>query len=76
MLYEKAGRTVAYAIVAGEPLDATGAQVVRNGVRLHVGDGVVTWWRNGRLCILSGDAVPPATLEKLAAWGGVEAVRS
>jgi hypothetical protein len=68
VLYEQGGRRVAYSIVSGPPLEERGERLVRNGVELHLDDGVVTWRRGGRLCVVSGDGVPTATLVQLASW--------
>jgi hypothetical protein len=78
--YEHDGKRIAYTIVSGDgitaPSDATTTR--RNGVTLHTfGDGgrrVVTWWRNGRTCVLSGSQVGDRELLKLASWKGDGAV--
>jgi hypothetical protein len=80
VLYEHAGKRIAYTIVSGDgiaaPTDAT--TVRRNGVNLHsLGDRgrrVVTWWRNGRTCVLSASDVSDRELLKLASWKGDGAV--
>jgi hypothetical protein len=78
VLYEKGGRRIAYSIVSGAPLEERGERLVRNGVDLHVDDGVVTWRRGNHLCVVSGDGVPTATLTKLASWddGGASSMWS
>jgi hypothetical protein len=76
VLYERDGLSVAYTIVSGAPLEQHGQRIVQNGLELHVADGVVTWRRGDRLCVLSGDGVPTAILAKLAAWDGGGAVRA
>jgi hypothetical protein len=73
VFYEKDGKELAYTIVSGEPLEATGRRLVRKGVELHATDGLVTWQRRHRTCVLVGD-VPEATLAKLAVWTGDGAV--
>ncbi len=80
MLYEHAGKRIAYTIVSGDgiaaPSDATTTR--RNGVNLHSlsdrGRRVVTWWRNGRTCVLSASDVSDRELLKLASWKGDGAV--
>jgi hypothetical protein len=68
-----AGQRVGYAIFAGSPAPKTGGLVAwRGGVayRLLKEDGaaVVTWLRDGHLCVVSGRGVSSATLLKLASW--------
>jgi hypothetical protein len=69
-----AGRRVGYAIVAGTPApNATGGSIHwRAGTpfKLREIDGtrVVTWLRNGHLCIVAGRGVGGATLLSLASW--------
>jgi hypothetical protein len=80
VFYERGRRRVAYTIVSGEgiapPADSREARV--NGVRLHSfseGDRrVVTWWRDGRTCVLSASGVDERTLLTLASWKGDGAV--
>ncbi len=68
------GRRIGYAIVAGHPAPriSGGAVFWRGGVpyRLLSEDGasVVSWLRDGHLCVLSGRAVSGATLLRLASW--------
>jgi len=69
-------RWIGYAIVAGTPAPAVsgGAIVRRRGtpyrlLREH-GALVVTWLRDGRLCVLAGHGVGTATLLSLASWHG------
>jgi hypothetical protein len=68
------GQRIGYAIVAGMPAPSMkgGAIQWRHGTSyrlLHAnGAEVVTWQRNGRLCVLSGRGVDRATLLRLAAW--------
>jgi hypothetical protein len=69
------GQRVGYAIVAGTPAPhASGGTVRRLGstsYRLLSRDGttVVTWLRDGHLCVVSGRGVKAATLLTLASWG-------
>jgi hypothetical protein len=80
VLYERAGKRIAYTIVSGDgiaaPSDATTTS--RNGVTVHsLGDRgrrVVTWWRDGRTCVLSASGVGDRALIALASWKGDGAV--
>jgi hypothetical protein len=68
------GRRIGYAIVAGSaPSQGSGGVVShRDGTpyRLLTIDGapVVTWQRDGHLCVVSGHGVSGATLLRLASW--------
>jgi hypothetical protein len=67
------GQRVGYAIFAGSPAPKTGGAVTwRGGVAYRLlkenGAAVVTWLRDGRLCVVSGRGVSSATLLKLASW--------
>ncbi len=68
------GQRIGYAIVAGTPAPrASGGAVVWRGrtpYRLLVEDGVrvVTWLRDGHLCVVAGRGVDSATLLALASW--------
>jgi hypothetical protein len=80
VVYEHAGKRLAYTIVSGEgihaPTDSRPATV--NGVSFHSfrqGDRrVVTWWRDGRTCVLSTSGVGEHELLTLASWKGDGAV--
>lgn len=80
VLYEHDGKRIAYTIVSGAgiaaPSDASTTR--RNGVTLHTladrGRRVVTWWRDGRTCVLSASNVGDRELLKLASWKGDGAV--
>jgi hypothetical protein len=80
VFYEQGGKRVAYTIVSGKGIPApTGSRpATRNGVHLHsLADGgrrVVTWWRDGRTCVLSSADVGDNQLIKLASWKGDGAV--
>jgi hypothetical protein len=68
------GRRVGYAIVSGPAPKTSGGTVVRHwGVsyRLlsHDGTTVVTWQREGHLCVIAGRGVSAHTLLSLASWG-------
>jgi hypothetical protein len=69
------GQRIGYAIVAGTPAPRVdgGAERRRGGTSYWLqsvrGTPVVTWLRNGRLCVLSGRGMDAATLLRLASWG-------
>jgi hypothetical protein len=71
---DRHGGRVGYAILAGTPAPgARGGTVTwRGGVPFQLlsehGAPVVTWLREGRLCVVSGRGVSGATLLKLASW--------
>jgi hypothetical protein len=75
VLYEKDGRRIAYAVVAGGglPRPAGAESTTREGVRLQTlrvgGRLVVTWRRLGHTCVLVG-AAPRSELLALASWRG------
>lgn len=75
VLYEdRQGRRVGYSIVAGSPAPKMPADEThwRNGTAYHLstvgGAQVVTWERNGHLCVIAGRDVPSHALVKLASW--------
>jgi hypothetical protein len=80
VLYAHDGKRIAYTIVSGDgiaaPSDASTTK--RNGVTLHAladrDRRVVTWWRNGRTCVLSASDVGDRELLELASWKGDGAV--
>ena len=69
-----AGKRVGYAIVGGTPAPSVGGGEVRwlGGTPYHLttlnGAGVVSWVRDGHLCVVSGRGVSPETLLALASW--------
>lgn len=71
---DRAGRRVGYAIVAGTPAPRalSGSIHWRHGTPYRFtridGSGVVTWLRQGHLCIVAGPGVREATLLSLASW--------
>jgi hypothetical protein len=71
---DASGRRIGYAIVAGTPAPRSSGGVVawRENTPYRLlsenGSAVVTWLRNGRLCVVSGRDVSPATLLRLASW--------
>ncbi len=75
IFYENShGRRIGYSIVAGAaPSQGSGGVVSRRDgtpYRLLTIDGapVVTWQRDGHLCVVSGRGVGGATLLRLASW--------
>ena len=79
---DAAGRRIGYAILAGTPAPRIDGGVIawRGDVpyRLLTANGVavVTWLRDGRLCVVSGRGVSSATLLKLASWSDRDASAS
>ena len=69
------GRGIGYAIVGGTPAPAAsgGTVVWHDNVAYRLrqvgGVPVVTWQRDGRLCVLSGRGVNGGILVRLASWG-------
>jgi hypothetical protein len=80
VFYKHDGKRVAYTIVSGRGIPAPqGSEPrTRNGVHLHsLSDGgrrLITWWRDGRTCVLSSADVGDHELVKLATWKGDGAV--
>jgi hypothetical protein len=67
------GQRVGYAIFAGAPMPKTGGVVAwRGGVSYRLfnenGVAVVTWLRDGHLCVVSGRGVSSTTMLGLASW--------
>jgi anti-sigma factor RsiW len=64
VFYDRDGRTIAYAIVAGPALSEHDAlRTVR------AGDVVaVTWTRDGRTCVIAAVGADPEALARLAVW--------
>jgi hypothetical protein len=67
------GQRVGYAIFAGASMPKTGGVVTwRGGVSYRLsnehGVAVVTWLREGHLCVVAGRGVSSATLLRLASW--------
>jgi hypothetical protein len=67
------GQRVGYAIFAGAPMAKTGGIVTwRGGVSYRLfdenGAAVITWLRDGHLCVIAGRGVSSATLLRLASW--------
>jgi hypothetical protein len=76
------GQRVGYAIVAGDGRAQMSGGVVsmRDGTAYRVltvnGVAVVTWLRDGRLCVVSGHGVSGSTLLALASWDDHRSVAS
>jgi hypothetical protein len=76
------GRRIGYAILAGSPAPRVSGGVIawREGVPYRLltenGASVVTWLRDGHLCVLSGHSVSSATLLRLASWSERDASAS
>jgi hypothetical protein len=76
------GRRIGYAILAGTPAPRAGGGVIawHAGVSYRLltenGASVVTWLRDGHLCVLSGHDVSSATLLRLASWSDNDATAS
>ncbi|MGP0102379.1 MAG: hypothetical protein ACLPUT_12270 [Solirubrobacteraceae bacterium] len=74
VFYARAHQWIGYAIVAGAPAPHVGGGVVRErsgtSYRFLTEDGasVVTWLRDGHLCVVAGHGVNDATLMALASW--------
>lgn len=69
-----AGQRVGYAIASGRAPTIAGGTVVRRWgvpyrVLEHAGATVVTWQRDGHLCVMAGRGVSAHTLVSLASWG-------
>jgi hypothetical protein len=69
---DSSGRRIGYAILAGTPAPRVGGGTIawRGGVSYRLlsenGAAVVTWLRDGHLCVISGRGISSATLLKLA----------
>jgi hypothetical protein len=80
VFYGHGEKRIAYTIVSGAGIRAPdGSKPARlNGVSLHSFDSgdrrVVTWWRDGRTCVLSASGVGEHELLTLASWKGDGAV--
>ena len=64
VFYERDGRVIAYAVVAGPALAEDGTlRVVRDGEQV-----AVTWTRDGRTCVIAGLGGDADALARLAVW--------
>jgi hypothetical protein len=64
VFYERDGRTIAYAVIAGPPLE-------KGALRALHGPGdqiAVTWTRSGRTCVIVGSGVGAQALARMAVW--------
>jgi hypothetical protein len=74
--YERGGKRIGYTIISGKAIDPPdgASRTELNGVDLaSTSDGpkrIVTWLREGRTCVLSGNGVSDAELLELASWKG------
>jgi hypothetical protein len=72
------GQRIGYAIVAGTPAPGADGGVVRwrGGTAYRLtragGSEVVSWKREGHLCVIAGHRVSSATLLALASWQGTD----
>jgi hypothetical protein len=79
---DSSGQRIGYAILAGTPAPRVGGGVItwRGGVSYRLlnenGAAVVTWLRDGHLCVVSGRGVSSATLLGLASWSNHDATAS
>jgi hypothetical protein len=80
VFYTHTHHRIGYTVISGEPTEAPAhaEKLSAGGLELHrfrLGrQDVVTFERNGRTCVLSGDVHDPDTLVKLAAWQGDGAI--
>ena len=79
--YEKDGKTLAYTVVSGDaldrPEDARTVEVEGTPIdifRTDSGKPAVTWERNGRTCVMTGEGVPDPKLAELAGWRAKDAL--
>jgi hypothetical protein len=76
VFYERGGKRIGYTIVSGKAIDPPegAAKHELNGVALSSTDDgperIVTWLRDGRTCVMSGNKVSTAELLELASWKG------
>jgi hypothetical protein len=71
------GQRIGYAIFAGSPaphISGVGGVVWRHGTPYRLSSNghleIVTWLRNGHLCVVAGRSLKGATLLRLASWEG------
>ena len=80
VFYERTGDRIGYTILAGSAIDPPegSRRTVQNGIELSTarrsGEAIVTWFRGGRTCVLSGRGVSAKDLREVAAWKGDGAV--
>jgi hypothetical protein len=79
---DSSGRRIGYAILAGTPAPRVAGGMIawRGGVSYRLlsenGAAVVTWLRDGHLCVVSGRGVSSTTLLGLASWSDRDATAS
>jgi hypothetical protein len=79
---DSGGRRIGYAILAGNSVPRIDGGVVawRGGVAYRLlaenSASIVTWVRDGHLCVVSGHGVSSATLLRLASWSDRDATSS
>jgi hypothetical protein len=80
VFYERGGKRIGYTILSGEGIKAPGdtAKTQIDDVTFSSfadgGQEIVTWWRDGHTCVMSGEGVSPKELVALASWKGDGAV--
>ena len=80
VFYERNGKRIGYTILSGEGIapPENSTPTTLNDVKLSsLADGgqeIVTWWRDGKTCVLSGEGVSKQELLTLASWKGDGAV--
>ena len=80
VFYERDGKRIGYTILSGEGIEPPddAARTTLNDVNLasltDEGQQIVTWWRDGFTCVLSGEGVSEKELLTLASWKGDGAV--
>ena len=76
VFYERPGVRIGYTIISGDPIDppADARPSTQNGVQLNTtadgGRQIVTWFREGRTCVVSGKDVSAKDLREVASWKG------
>ena len=80
VFYEREGKRIGYTILSGEGIKAPGSagkteiDDVTFSSFADNGQEIVTWWREGHTCVLSGKGVSREELVALASWKGDGAV--
>ena len=80
VFYERRGQRIGYTILSGDAIDPPegSTPTTVNDVALNStsegGREIVTWLREGRTCVLSGEGVSREQLLELASWKGEGAV--
>ena len=83
VFYENGGRRLGYAIVSGTPAAPPqrrrGGLARRRPLPADLSNGethIITWLRNGHLCVVAARGVDSATLLRLASWADSRYVAS